>query len=1130
MAWRRLESLRTRLLWLVALTLAPVLALHVASAVEKQRSARTAVDQSLHSIADLAAGNARSLLENYANILRGVTWLAVIKSGDPEEASRLLTNALAAFPSFQDMVLARPDGTVTAASALPDGETRDLGDRLWLRQALDAPLTTILAFGPNTIDGRPGLVLAQAVRGPDGGVVGVCAITLAPDWFATIFQDIRMPQAARASLFSQTGTVLTTWPPRPQAAGQAVAGADEVLPRLDEAASLVWTGQGPDGDMQLAVFAPVAAPGGQRLFIRLSQPQAVHESLLMGTWQRDMLLFGLAVALALAAAWWFNRAFLLRPMGQFVAMAKDMAAGNLDRRSGLAQSQGEMGELGRALDAMADKLKERIRFTQELIDAIPVPVFYKDAENRYLGCNAAYERSIRPLASIRRRTVHELELPVQAALCAKTDHAVLSGAAETVEYETSLTFSDQTAHDVVVFKSCFHDVAGRTAGVIGVLLDITGRKRSEAELLASRTRYKLLLDSMGDGFVVMSSDYRLVESNPAFQEMTGYGPDELAGMTYRDITPEVWLQPEERLLAEVDAKGFTEVFEKEYRRKDGTILPVAVRPHRHPESPGEDRRYFAVVRDIADVKAIEADLRQAKEAAETANRAKSDFLAKMSHEIRTPLHAVIGMTELTLGTELSPQQRDALETAREAAGNLLGIINDVLDLSRIEAKGLELVIQDFDLRRTLAGVARTLRPQAARKGLFLTLAVAPNTPRHVRGDQGRVRQILLNLVGNAVKFTREGGITVTVAAPDGDPSQLELAVADTGIGIASDRLERIFDMFTQADRTVALNFGGTGLGLAICRELVRSMGGEIAVNSVPGQGTVFRVRLRLAPARVVPVEPARRPVAAPQADAKPLRVLVAEDNPINVKVATTFLGRRGHQATVAANGARALECLGRETFDLVLMDVEMPELDGMEATRRLRAGLAGEANRYVPVAAMTAHALAGSMERCLAAGMTEFLPKPLDFSLLAELLARVAAGGSGPAAPEPAKSPPPPQTAAALEHEAALRRLGGDEDLLAEVEEDFLRQYPRKLRLIRLCSDAENWDEAALAAHSLKNVAGAVGAEAARRLAGQLEDQLRRRDAEAALETGLDLKKALDEAADAIRSSRPTPRDAAPQA
>ena len=242
MAWRRLESLRTRLLWLVALTLTPVLALHVASAVEKQRSARAAVDQGLHSIADLAAGNARSLLEDYANILRGVTWLAVIKSGDPAQAGRLLTDALAVFPSFQDMVLARPDGSVTAASAQPTGPTRNLSDRTWLRQALASPMSTAMAFGPDTVDGRPGLVLAQAVRGPDDGVVGVCAITLAPDWFAAIFKDIRMPQAARACLFSEAGTVLTTWPPRPQAAGKPLAGADDVLPRLGEAASLVWTG------------------------------------------------------------------------------------------------------------------------------------------------------------------------------------------------------------------------------------------------------------------------------------------------------------------------------------------------------------------------------------------------------------------------------------------------------------------------------------------------------------------------------------------------------------------------------------------------------------------------------------------------------------------------------------------------------------------------------------------------------------------------------------------------------------------------------------------------------------------------------------------------------------------------
>jgi PAS domain S-box-containing protein len=1121
MTWRRLQSLRTRLLCLIVLTLAPVIALHVSSAMEKQHNARAAVDQGLHSIADLTAGNTQSRLDDYTKILRGLSKLPDITSFAPDRAGRLLADAWALFPAFGHMVLVRPDGSLAAASSPPAPGAVPMADRPWLRQALDTPDRGVLVIGPDTNEGQQGMVLAQAVKDPTGTILGVCALTLAPNWFAAIFQDIRMPESARACLLSDTGTILATWPLAPEMLGKNVGEAKHLLADWAASPSMVWHGQAFDGVAQYAVFSPVAVPPGSRYSIRLSQPEAAHDAVLHNTLRRDLLLVGLAVALALGAAWWFNRSLLLRPMGQLAAMARDMAAGSLDRRSGLADEHGEMADLGRALDAMADKLEGRIRFTQEIIDAIPTPIFYKDPEGRYLGCNAAYERHIRPFATIRGCTVHDLETPNRAELCARTDRTVLAGK-ETVEYETTLTYRDGSVHDVVVFKSQFHDIAGQPAGIIGVLLDITARKCFEADLLASRTRYRHLLNSMRDGFAVLSSDYRMVESNPAFQEMTGYSQDELATRTYHDITPPIWYEAEERILTEVDAKGFSEVFEKEYRHKDGTVFPVALRLHRHPHSPGEDRRYFAVVRDITDVKAIEADLRQAKEAAETANRAKSDFLAKMSHEIRTPLHAVIGMTELTLGTQLSPQQRDALETAREAAGNLLGIINDILDLSRIEAKGLELLAEDFDLRRTLAGVARTLRPQASRKGLTLNLSAAPDVPRYVRGDQGRVRQILLNLVGNAIKFTKEGGISVTVATA-GEPCRILLTVRDTGVGIAPDRLDSIFDMFTQADRNVARNFGGTGLGLAICRELTRRMGGSIDVESQPGQGTVFQVVLPLAPAHSVPAAPPRPGAAKPGTQltaARSLRVLVAEDNPINVKVATTFLKRRGHIATVASNGRDALGCLEHEGFDLVLMDLEMPELDGMEATRRLRAGKAGPKNRDAPVVAMTAHALAGSMERCLEAGMTDFLPKPLDFALLDALLARVAAGAAGTASIAPNASPAPETPAAALNRSAALHRLGGDEDLLREVEDDFIRQLPRKLRLIRLCCEGENWDEAAMAAHSLKNIAGAVGADAARQLAGHLESALRECDAEDAHQTLVSLKKTLDEAAQAIRSAQ----------
>jgi PAS domain S-box-containing protein len=1121
MAWRRLRSLRTRLLWLVLLTLAPVLALHVASAMEKQAMARQAVERGMHSIADLAAGSVHSLLSNAGDVLHGLTHLAVVQSFEPDAITTLFTEARDIFPSFSQLVLLRPDGELLAA-AQPHRGSADQADRPWLQQALATPDQTIDSYQTGTEAGQSDMVLAHSVGAGSGPPGGVCAVVLRPDWFAAIFSGIRMPEAAKASLFDASGTVLATWPTDPAAVGRPLPGVEALLPRLAaEAHAIDWIGPGQDGLLHHAIFSPVGPPDRARLFIRLSQPETIHAAILATTWQRDMLFFGLAVALALAAAHLFNQTFILRPAKQLAAMAKAMAAGDLDRRSGLADGRGEIADLGQALDTMADRLRQRIRFTQELIDAIPAPLFYKGLDGRYIGCNAAYDRDIRRLDAIVNRTVHTVEPGARAALCTDMDQAALRSSRHSVEYETSLEYSDGSVRNVVVFKSVFRESTGVPAGIIGVLLDITARKRSETELLASQSRYHLLLDSMHDGFVVVSGDFRLVESNPAFRDMLGYNAAELSTMTYRDITPEAWHPIEEKILTEVDAGSFSGIFEKEYRHKDGHIFPVALRLHRHPAGPGDDHRYFAVVRDTTEVKAIESALRLAKEAAETANRAKSDFLAKMSHEIRTPLHAVIGMTELTLGTELSPQQRDALQTVREAAGNLLAIINDILDLSRIEAKKLELIAEDYDLRRTLVGVARTLRPQARRKGLALTLTVAPDVPRHIRGDQGRLRQILLNLVGNAVKFTEHGHVTLAVAVT-GNPARLELAVADTGVGIPPDRLDSVFALFTQADSSVARRFGGTGLGLAICRELSRLMGGIIEARSTLGQGSLFRVLLPLTPALTSPPPPQapapREPLSREDSPApSPLRVLVAEDNPVNVKVATTYLARRGHQATVAVNGRRALEQLGREIFDVVLMDVEMPELDGMEATRRLRAGKAGPANRDVPVVAMTAHALSGFMERCLDAGMTDFLTKPLDFASLDALLGHIAAGRH--AAPDASAAADGP--GAVLDTETALGRLGDDDALLREIESDFLRQYPRKLRLISLCSNQENWDEATLAAHSLKNIAGAVGAESSRRLAGRLEACLRENDAVAAHEILAALKQELAAVA-ALLKTRPT--------
>ena len=1121
MAWRRLQSLRTRLFWLVLLTLTPVIALHVTSTLEKQRMSEQAVERGMQSIADLAAGNVQTMLGNAGETLHGLTQLPELQRFDPAGATRLFSRVKDIFPHFARLLLVRPDGSMVAASDQSD-VSANFADRSWLRQALTSPGLIVGGYRIGKPSGLPGILLARSVVDADGAILGVCALTLKPDWFARSFAVIRMPEAAQACLFDNQGIVLATWPPNPAALGRTLPDADAILPGLAGGPSAAWDRPGLDTARSRAFFASVDANGMGRFHVRLSPPEQPQAAILTTTWGRDMSLFGLAVVLALAAAHFFSRIFLLRPVERLAGMAKALTSGDLDRRSGLTDAQGELADLGRALDAMADTLRERIRFTQELIDAIPTPLFYKGMDGLHLGCNKAYERDIRPGSDIIGRTLDQIESPEAASRGLENDIVARNHPQTTIAYETSLIYRDGSLHDLVIFKSLFGDAAGAPAGIVGVMLDITARKRSETELFASQSRYKLLLASLRDGFAVLTSDLRLAESNPAFREMLGYSADELSVMTSRDITPPGWRDAEERVLAEVEARGFSGVFEKEYRRKDGVVFPVALRLHRYPALSGDERRYFAIVRDISDAKAIEAELRRATVAAETANKVKSDFLAKMSHEIRTPLHAVIGMTELTLGTDLSAQQRDALQTAREAAGNLLDLINDILDISRIEARRLELAEEDFDLRRTLAGAARTLRPQATRKGLLLSLAVTKDVPRYARGDAGRLRQILLNLVGNAVKFTEGGSVNLSAAMTG--PQQIELRVRDTGVGIPPDRLENIFDMFTQADPSVSGHYGGTGLGLAICRELTRLMGGSIEVQSVLGQGSVFQVRLPLAPAHGVPAQPDSlpRPPEAP-ARSMPLRILLAEDNPVNVKVATTYLSRRGHTAAVAANGRRALELLAREPFDAVLMDVEMPELDGLEATRRLRAGLAGPANRQAPVVAMTAHALAGARERCLAAGMTDYLTKPLDFAALDDLLARLSANRQAVAPITPDVSDPVDDSGPVLDSQTALRRLGDDEALLHEIENDFLRHFPGKVRRIGLCCGAESWDEAALAAHSLKNIAGAVGAESSRRLAGRLEACLRARDDDAAKTILADLKRDLEAAGAAIKAAHAAP-------
>ena len=534
---------------------------------------------------------------------------------------------------------------------------------------------------------------------------------------------------------------------------------------------------------------------------------------------------------------------------------------------------------------------------------------------------------------------------------------------------------------------------GRVA-VLSISRDVSERKQAEEAMRESEERMRLITDAVPGMIAYIDANEQIRFVNKTYRERFGLKNEEIIGMFVKDVRGDKDYQSARPHINKA-LSGHHQTYEAErkFGGEDSRHYLSHVIPHFG--EGGDVVGFFTLFTDITKQKQAEIATREAKEAAELANRAKSDFLANMSHEIRTPMNGVMGMAELLLETDLSEEQEGFARVIRDSGVSLLTVINDILDFSKMEAGKLALEHVAFDLTEILESVVRLLGPRADEKGLTLETEMSSAIHPHVMGDPGRLRQILLNLTSNAIKFTEQGGVTVKIAAEDAarGESRLRFEVSDTGIGLTEVQQQELFVRFTQADASTTRKYGGTGLGLSICRQLCELMGGDIGVEAAPGQGSTFWFAVGFDPVPAgeeVADRGFRFGVLAGRSNAPPpppkLRILLAEDNPVNQKVALAMLARSGHRVDVAGNGVEAVNAARSETYDLILMDVQMPEMDGIAATKTIRAF--GGDRAGVPIIALTANAMKGDRELYLAAGMNDYISKPIDPVKLAGAIAR----------------------------------------------------------------------------------------------------------------------------------------------